>query len=190
MSEPAASRRLRIVWAHVLAVALFAVPFGVTAVGSAPLAAAHAALIGSAPADGAVVDEQPDRVRATFNEDMQAQFAAMTVIGPDGRRYDAGEPEVAGAVITVGVGPGGPAGTYTVNYRATSADGHVVSGSWSYRLTGSATAATPAVSPTSTPADTPAPAADDGTGTTLWPFALAITAIIAVGAIAATRRRS
>ena len=30
------------------------------------------------------------------------------------------------------VRPLGPAGTYTVNYRLTSADGHVVNGSWSF----------------------------------------------------------
>ena len=59
----------------------------------------------------------------------------MTVVGPDGNLWSTGEPQVEGAVISVGVRPLGPAGTYTVNYRATSADGHVVSGSWSFRLT-------------------------------------------------------
>ena len=38
-------------------------------------------------------------------------------------------------VTSVGVRPLGPSGTYTVNYRVTSADGHVVSGSWPFRLT-------------------------------------------------------
>ena len=59
----------------------------------------------------------------------------MTVVGPDGNLWSTGDPQVEGAVISVGVRPLGPAGTYTVNYRVTSADGHVVSGSWSFRLT-------------------------------------------------------
>ena len=70
---------------------------------------------------------------------MQAQFAAMTVVGPDGNLWSTGEPTVEGTVISVGVRPLGPAGTYTVNYRATSADGHVVSGSWSFQLTAAGT---------------------------------------------------
>ena len=59
----------------------------------------------------------------------------MTVVGPDGNLWSTGDPQVQGAVIAVGVRPLGPAGTYTVNYRVTSADGHPVSGSWSFRLT-------------------------------------------------------
>ncbi len=75
---------------------------------------------------------------------MQHQFAAMTVVGPDGNLWSTGEPEVDGAVVSVGVRPLGPAGTYTVNYRATSADGHVVSGSWSFQLTVAGPAPRPA----------------------------------------------
>ena len=59
----------------------------------------------------------------------------MTVVGPDGNVWSTGEPTVQGAVVGIGLRPLGPAGTYTVNYRVTSADGHVVSGSWSFRLT-------------------------------------------------------
>ena len=76
---------------------------------------------------------------------MQPQFAAMTVVGPDGNLWSTGDPEVDGAVVSVGVRPLGPAGTYTVNYRATSADGHVVSGSWSFRLTVAGTGTSGAV---------------------------------------------
>lgn len=78
---------------------------------------------------------------------MQPQFAAMTVVGPDGAQWGDGEPRVDDTVISVGIRAGAPAGEYTVNYRATSADGHVVNGSWSFRANadapGSATAAPP-----------------------------------------------
>lgn len=80
------------------------------------------------PADGAALTVGPDRVSATFDEPLQPTFAAMTVVGPDGKGWSTGDPAVRGAVVSIGVRPLGPAGTYTVNYRVTSADGHVVSG--------------------------------------------------------------
>ncbi len=83
----------------------------------------------------------------------------MTVIGPDGAQWSDGRPAVDGATISVGVRTGAPAGTYTVNYRATSADGHVVTGSWSYRVAPAAAAPQPAPAPT-TPQTAAAPAAE------------------------------
>jgi len=80
------------------------------------------------PAEHAAVSTAPVQVSATFNEDLQTTFAAMTVVGPDGNLWTAGQPQVHGAVVSVGVRPLGPTGNYTVNYRVTSADGHVVSG--------------------------------------------------------------
>ena len=49
--------------------------------------AAHAARIASDPAENAALTESPPRVSATFNEAMQAEFAAMTVVGPDGNLW-------------------------------------------------------------------------------------------------------
>ena len=96
-------------------------------------ASAHATRIATDPAENTELTKAPAEVSATFNEALQPEFAAMTVVGPDGNLWSTGDPQVHGAVISVGVRPLGPAGTYTVNYRVTSADGHVVSGSWSFR---------------------------------------------------------
>ncbi|MGB3355733.1 MAG: copper resistance CopC family protein, partial [Mycobacterium sp.] len=130
----------RAVSATVLVLAFAALVVGLLAgaLTQAGPAWAHATRIAGDPAENTELTEQPTRVSATFNEPMQPRFAAMTVIGPDGEQWSEGEPGVDGAVISVGVRPGGPAGEYTVNYRATSADGHVVTGSWSYRLIASA----------------------------------------------------
>jgi copper resistance protein C len=144
-------------------------------------AAAHAALVAAEPAENAELTAAPATVSATFNEAMQPQFAAMTVVGPDGNLWSTGEPQVQGAVISVGVRPLGPSGAYTVNYRATSADGHVVNGSWSFRLT---------VSGTGTPGPTAAAPPDTpDEGLPVWPFYVAATVIIAAGAVWAVRRR-
>ena len=59
----------------------------------------------------------------------------MTVIGPDGDLWSAGGVEVRDAVVGVDVRPLDPAGRYTVNYRVTSADGHVVIGSRAFTVT-------------------------------------------------------
>jgi len=177
---------------HAIAVAALAVGLLAGALAYAGAAWAHAARISSDPAENAELSQPPPRVSATFSEPMQPRFAAMTVIGPDGGQWSDGEPDVAGAVISVGVRPGGPAGSYTVNYRATSADGHVVSGSWSYRLIAAATGAAPPPTTSTTPETTAAaPAADPATdGLPMWPFTAATAAIVAAGAIWAVRRRS
>lgn len=170
----------------------------VIALTGAATASAHAALVSSDPAENTSLPTNPDRVSATFNEQMQPEFAAMTVIGPDGGQYSDGDVVVQGATLSVGVQPVGPAGTYTVNYRATSADGHVVSGAWSYTVTESSTApADSAPSPSAVPATTEptaapvaAPPAPDDNGIPVWPFIVGASAIVAAGAIWAARRRS
>ena len=109
-----------------------------------------------------------------------ASFAAMTVVGPDGNLWSAGDPQVSGAVVRVALRPLGPSGRYTVNYRVTSADGHVVSGSWSFTVTVSTTAV-------------PGPAASteaSGTRIPLWPFVLGLGVLVAGATVWGLRRRS
>jgi hypothetical protein len=94
--------------------------------------------------------------------------------------WSAGEPTVQGASVGIGLRALGPAGNYTVNYRVTSADGHVVSGSWSFRLT---------VPGTGTPG--PGAAATGSSGNIpVWPFVVVATALVAAGALWAVRRRA
>ncbi len=150
-----------------------------TAIFTGPVASAHATRVSAEPVDNAVLTTGPDRVSATFNERLQTTFAAMTVVGPDGNLWSTGETNVQGAVVGVGLRPLGPAGTYTVNYRVTSADGHVVSGSWSFRLT---------VAGTGTPGPAPARGNTDG-GFPVWPFVVGAVALVAVGALWTARRR-
>jgi methionine-rich copper-binding protein CopC len=167
-------RRVRIAWVGLLLAALM-----LAATVTAQLASAHATRVSSQPADNAVLTTGPDQVSATFNEQLQTSFAAMAVVGPDGNLWSTGHPTVQGAVVSVGVRPLGPAGTYTASYRVTSADGHVVSGSWSFRL---------AVPGTGTPGPAPA-ATDTGGNTPTWPFVVLILALVGGAALWALRRR-
>lgn len=146
---------------------------------TAPAASAHATRVATDPAADAALATGPQRVSATFNEQLQTTFAAMTVVGPDGNVWSTGEPTVRGAVVGIALRALGPAGTYTVNYRVTSADGHVVSGSWSFRLT---------VPGTGTPGP-PAAAPAGGGAPPVWPFVAVAVALVAGGAWWAARGR-
>jgi copper resistance protein C len=165
---------------RLVAAALLIIGLAVTALAGAPLASAHAVRVSTDPADNAELTGSPPTVSATFNEALQPQFAAMTVVGPDGNLWTDGDPKIEGAVIRIGVRPLGPAGEYTVNYRVTSADGHPVSGSWSFRLT---TAGTGTPGPSAAASDT----SDDGIP--VWPFMVAAVVIVAGGAVWAVRRQ-
>jgi copper resistance protein C len=162
-------------------VAIVAVLVAATGLAGAGVASAHAARIETDPAENAALAEGPRRVSATFNEALQPQFDAMTVVGPDGNLWSEGDAQVQGAVISVGVRQLGPAGTYTVNYRVTSADGHPVSGSWAFRLTEASTG---------TPGPSAAKAADTSGGGPIpvWPFLIAGALIIGAGIWWAARR--
>ena len=154
-----------------------------SALAGAAVALAHTTRIATDPAEGATLSRGPQRVSATFNEALRPEFAAMTVVGPDGNLWSTGNPRVEGAVISVGLRPLGPAGAYTVNYRVTSADGHPVSGSWSFGLT---VPATGSPGPPAVPAE---PADASGDGLPLWPFLLAGALIAAGGVWWAARRK-
>lgn len=158
-------------------VAVVATLMAAMALAGAGIASAHAVRIAVDPTENAALAAGPQRVSATFNEELQPQFAAMTVVGPDGNLWSTGDPKVQGAVISIGVRPLGPAGSYTVNYRVTSADGHPVSGSWSFRLT---------TASTGTPGPSAAKPADGGIP--VWPFLVA-GALIIGGGIWWTARR-
>lgn len=154
---------------------------GLCALLGAGPAAAHATRVAADPAPGTALEQGPPRVSATFNEQLQTTFASMTVVGPDGNLWSADPAKVAGAVVSVDLRPLGPVGTYTVNYRVTSADGHVVSGSWSFRLTvaGSGTPGPPVA----------AGNADDG-ALPVWPFVAVAVVIVGAGGWYAARRRT
>lgn len=160
--------------------AMLAAPVLAGFIATAPAASAHTALAHTDPPADSTVTTGPSRVTATFNEEIQAAFAAMTVVGPDGNLWSQGDPVVQGATVGVGLRPLGPSGRYTVNYRVTSADGHVVSGSWSFAVTVASSG-------------TPGPAVQgsaDHDRIPLWPLAVGAAVLISAGAVWGLRRRS
>lgn len=104
---------------------------------SVPLAAsgaqAHSALVSSTPADGDSISEIPDEIVLEFNEDIEPIGNEVVVTGPSGAEVATDELVVDGPVVTQPIDVDG-AGDYTVTWRVVSADGHPISGEFSYEL--------------------------------------------------------
>ncbi|KDN78205.1 membrane protein [Streptomyces olindensis] len=102
--------------------------------GAAP-ASAHAALTGSDPGQGAVVDQAPARITLTFSEQVALSDDSLRVLDPDGKRVDNGKPsEVSGTTYAVRLNSGLSDGTYTVAYQVVSADSHPVAGAYTFSI--------------------------------------------------------
>ncbi|KES05315.1 membrane protein [Streptomyces toyocaensis] len=115
-------------------VLLFLAVTGALLAGAAP-ASAHAALTGSDPGRGAVVDTAPTRVSLTFSEQVAVGEDAVRVLDPKGKRVDKGDPaNPSGTTYTVGLLSGLPDGTYTVAYQVVSADSHPVAGAFTFSI--------------------------------------------------------
>ena len=153
------------------------------------IAAAHTALANSDPADDATVTTPPVAIMLTFNEDINPAFASVAVSSADGRNWSSGSPRVEGPRLTSAVGPDRPGnGVYTVGYRVVSADGHPVTGSYKFTITGvseepppNSTPAAVAPSTAASPPSASAPATSD-TRTTV--ITAAVAGLALGGAIA------
>ncbi|MFE1826691.1 copper resistance protein CopC [Streptomyces yangpuensis] len=116
----------------VLVAAVVALLFG----GAAP-ALAHTALSGSDPADGSVLQTPPRQVTLTFTESISFPDEALRVLSPANERVNPRPAQHAdGRANTARVELSGelPEGTYTVAWRVISADGHPISGAFTFSI--------------------------------------------------------
>ncbi len=121
--------------AGIVAGALVGLVAGVwLALATPSVAAAHAYLVGSDPAGGAVVETAPDAVTLTFSEPVRPVAEHTFVRAPDGRRVDAGPPEADGTRLRIPLDGTGAVGSYLVTYRVVSLDGHPIAGSLVYSV--------------------------------------------------------
>ena len=86
---------------------------------------AHAALVGSDPADGATLTSPPTLITLTFNEPIDGDFSQVVVLDTAGGHHESGKPHVDGGQVHQEVGPLDVA-SCKVSYRVGSADGHPV----------------------------------------------------------------
>jgi copper transport protein len=93
-------------------------------------ASAHANLVGSKPADGAVLATPPADVRLLF-DDAVRPAGGDRAVDSRGRSVLAGPARRLGGndrAIVIPLRPGLPRGAYTVRWRVVSDDGHVIEG--------------------------------------------------------------
>ncbi|MEU9467827.1 copper resistance protein CopC [Streptomyces avermitilis] len=113
---------------------LFLAVAGALLAGAAPVSA-HAALTGSDPAQGAVVDKAPAQVSLTFSEKVALSDGSVRVLDPSGKRVDTGKASnLSGATYGVKLHSGLPDGTFTVSYQVVSADSHPVAGAFTFSI--------------------------------------------------------
>lgn len=150
---------------------------------------AHTSATGSEPADGQTLRREPRTVSVSFTEPPLPTGAAMVAVGPQGRVPLAPNPR--GSAMAAPWPSGAPNGTYTVNYRVVAADGHPITGQFSFRLDAPGSRSTP-----SAPAQASEPAASAATQPAAEPQQNAIpvwlwllgAALIAAGAYLAIAR--
>ncbi|WP_448320554.1 copper resistance CopC/CopD family protein, partial [Streptomyces sp. CO7] len=107
---------------------------GLLLAGAGP-ASAHAALTGSDPKQGAVVNRAPEQVTLTFSEKVAVSADSVRVLDPEGNRVDTGKaPSVDGTSVRVKLHEGLPFGTFTVAYQVVSEDSHPVAGAYTYSV--------------------------------------------------------
>ncbi|WP_328426219.1 copper resistance CopC/CopD family protein [Streptomyces sp. NBC_00443] len=107
---------------------------GLLLAGAGPVSA-HAALTGSDPQQGAVVEKAPTQVSLTFSEGVALSNDSLRVLDPKGKRIDRGDPaNVSGTTYAVKLHSGLPDGTYTVTYQVVSEDSHPVAGAYTFSI--------------------------------------------------------
>ncbi|MFE9661032.1 copper resistance protein CopC [Streptomyces sp. NPDC005955] len=110
-----------------------AVPLAAVTGTSSP-AFAHPGFVHGTPGSGAVLATPPDRVTLTFSGPMSQDYAQLAVSTRHGGSLATSMPQVSGERATVELEGFAPAGHYRVGYRVLSAQGHPVSGSYTFTV--------------------------------------------------------
>ena len=145
--------------------------------GAAP-AQAHDQLIESAPAPGAALDAAPADVTLRYSADIMDIGPMIVLEDAAGTAWATGEPVIDGSEVTSTIDDALPDGTYTINWRVVSSDGHPITGTVPFTVGDAsaadalaAEAATPAPSEAAVPDADSAPASGSDSGATTEPTA-------------------
>ncbi|GIG41614.1 copper resistance CopC family protein [Cellulomonas phragmiteti] len=125
-------------------------------------AAAHNTLRSTDPADGSTVATAPAQVTLTFDQPALELGTQIVVTGPDGVAVSDGPVQLVDVSVVQPLVTTLPAGTYDVAWRVTSADGHPLTGAFTFTATEPVGVPAPAEEPTdaSEPTDAAATTAE------------------------------
>lgn len=159
---------------------------------SAPLAAAHDAVVGGSPADGEVVADFPDTLTLEFSGQVQDGFNTFALSRADtGDVVLSGEPTVAGQSVSLDV-PGNvdpEPGEYTLGFQIISSDGHATKGMTSFTYAPAEETGQPATASQQDEAQQEQQQQEEQPGRNLtWLWALIGVLVVGVAAAAAIAR--
>jgi len=119
-----------------LTVATQALTAGALLLMAAGVAPAHSLLLESTPAAGADVARPPARVALRFNNRIEKRLSRIRLVDERGQGQALAVTQGEGApdALTAPLPPLSP-GTYRVEWRVLSTDGHVVDGRFRFRVT-------------------------------------------------------
>ena len=128
-----------------------------------PSAFAHAGLVSSTPESGAHLAVLPSQVKLEFGETLltlgDAETNVLVVKDPDGNQVDKSDPSISGRFFSVSLNSNSKEGTFTVDWRIVSEDGHPVEGAFQFSVK-----TLPTVTPIVSPSPTLSPASTALTG--------------------------
>ncbi|MCX5570457.1 copper resistance protein CopC [Kaistia nematophila] len=102
-------------------------------------ASAHAALVSSEPATGAVLDKAPPAATLTFSEPVAP--LVFRLLGPDGKPADLAGVAAVGSRVTAPLPTDLARGTHVLSWRVVSEDGHPVGGTLVFSVGAASSAA-------------------------------------------------
>lgn len=140
---------------------------------------AHAVVVSVSPPPGSLLESAPGEVVVNFNEPVSVDDRSIVVIDADGNQVSG--PAVSGGATVTAPLDAGTTGWHAVSWYAVSADGHPVSGAWTFRV-GDGDAAAPEG------LEQRAAAASQPSEVSRWAFYLAqwlstIAAVVVVGSL-------
>lgn len=94
---------------------------------------AHAELVESDPAPGAVLERSPATITLQFTETVEAATDGVRVFDTDGARVDQNGTEVSGSTVRQPL-PSLADGSYVVVWRALSGDAHPIQGAFTFQV--------------------------------------------------------
>ena len=147
----------------------------------APVASAHDELVSTSPQDGSSL-AAPGQVVLRFTNDLLPIGNRVRVEGPAGPASNPSA-KASGPTLTASLDPDLPAGAYRVTWRAVSADGHPLSGTFGFTLTQPTTASTTS-QPTAAAPSVPSRASRSGE----LILSLAALGALVAGLVVAVRR--
>jgi copper transport protein len=102
--------------------------------GWATPAGAHANLISTTPSQGSTVDQAPPVVVMTFSEGISVKDDGVRLLDPSGAQVPGTSTTAEGFEARMRVPELTRQGTYTVDWKAVSADGHPIRGAWVFNV--------------------------------------------------------